>query len=229
MTRSTGHTAVQQGTQLFNRAHGCSTGHTDVQQGTRLFNRAQGWWTGHTDVQQGARMFNRVHGCSVVHTDVQQGTRTFFRADGCSTGHTAVQQGTRMFNRTHGCSTGHTDVQKSTRVVFKREHKSSVLQICQFQSLRINLNELWDNEVANCKHFKTAHWCFSMRINPTRYIRLYCIINALNLLHVSITFCGHLQGGVFFSKDILHRQPIQCTEDYNVKNSYVFIRTCWFY
>jgi len=34
---------------------------------------------------------------------------------------------------------------------------------------------------------------------------IYYIMNFVNLLHVSVVFCGHLQGGVF-SKDILQRQ-----------------------
>jgi len=56
-----------------------------------------------------------------------------------------------------------------------------------------------------------------MRTKPTSAydnIRIYYIIIAVNLLHVSVTFCGHLQGDAIFINDILQRQPSQCT---NVK------------
>jgi len=38
---------------------------------------------------------------------------------------------------------------------------------------------------------------------------IYYITIVVNLLHVSVTFCGHLQGNVFM-KNILQRQPNQC-------------------
>jgi hypothetical protein len=55
-----------------------------------------------------------------------------------------------------------------------------------------------------------------MRIKPKRAyknIRIYNIIIVLNFLHVSVTFCGHLQWRVC-SKDILRRQPNECTVFY---------------
>jgi hypothetical protein len=47
-----------------------------------------------------------------------------------------------------------------------------------------------------------------MRIKPTsayENIRIYYTIIIVKLLHVSVTFCGNLQGG-FYSKGILQRQ-----------------------
>jgi hypothetical protein len=41
-------------------------------------------------------------------------------------------------------------------------------------------------------------------------ILIYYVIIIINLLHVSVTFRGHLQGGVFL-KDRLEGQPSQCT------------------
>ena len=41
------------------------------------------------------------------------------------------------------------------------------------------------------------------------YIILLLLLSFLSLLHVSITFRGHLQGGIF-KKDIRQRQPNQC-------------------
>jgi hypothetical protein len=63
-------------------------------------------------------------------------------------------------------------------------------------------------EVNILKYFMTAHSCFTMRIKPiSAYVdtRIYHIIIFVHLPHVSVTFCGHLQGGVF-SKAILQRQ-----------------------
>ena len=57
------------------------------------------------------------------------------------------------------------------------------------------------------------HWCFTMRIkwtNVNENMWIYYIVIAVNLLHVSITSCGHLQGRVFM-KNILQRQPNQFT------------------
>jgi hypothetical protein len=48
-----------------------------------------------------------------------------------------------------------------------------------------------------------------MTIKPTsayENISIYYIKIVVNLLHVSVTFCGHLQGGAF-PKDMLQRQP----------------------
>jgi len=48
-----------------------------------------------------------------------------------------------------------------------------------------------------------------MTIKPTstyENICIYYIKIVVNLLHVSVTFCGHLQIGAF-SKDILQRHP----------------------
>jgi len=42
--------------------------------------------------------------------------------------------------------------------------------------------------------------------NAYENILIYCIKIVVNFLHVSVTFCSHLQGGAF-SKDILQRQP----------------------
>jgi len=45
----------------------------------------------------------------------------------------------------------------------------------------------------------TMQWRFIMRIKPASVyenIRIYYIIIVLNLLHVSVTLYGHLQGGV---------------------------------
>ena len=47
----------------------------------------------------------------------------------------------------------------------------------------------------------TIHWSFAMRIKPTstyENIWSYYIMIVVTLLHVSVTFCGHIQdGGVF--------------------------------
>jgi hypothetical protein len=48
----------------------------------------------------------------------------------------------------------------------------------------------------------------STRIKPIEVyenIRIYYTIIVVKLLHVSVTFCGHLQEG-FYSKGILQRQ-----------------------
>jgi len=37
------------------------------------------------------------------------------------------------------------------------------------------------------------------------------IVIVVNLLHVSVTYCGHLQGCVF-TEGVLQRQPNQCTD-----------------
>ena len=63
------------------------------------------------------------------------------------------------------------------------------------------------------KYFMTMQWCFAMRVRPTSAYEnmwIYYITIFVNLLHVSVTFCGHLQG-VFFSKHILQRQPRRST------------------
>jgi len=48
----------------------------------------------------------------------------------------------------------------------------------------------------------------SMRIKPTSVyenIRIYYTIIVVKLLHVSVTFCGHLQEG-FYTKSVLQRR-----------------------
>jgi hypothetical protein len=53
------------------------------------------------------------------------------------------------------------------------------------------------------------HGWFTTTIKPTsayENIWIYYIKIVVNLLHVSVTFCSHLQGGAF-SKNILQRQP----------------------
>jgi hypothetical protein len=51
------------------------------------------------------------------------------------------------------------------------------------------------------------------KINEYENIWICYIIIVVNLLHVSVTFCDHLQGCVcfFFAKDIFQRQPSECT------------------
>ena len=54
-----------------------------------------------------------------------------------------------------------------------------------------------------------------------------CIIG-VNLLHVSVTFCGHLQGGIF-TKDTLKRQPKRCINItyYNLNTWYMTYVKIW--
>jgi len=54
----------------------------------------------------------------------------------------------------------------------------------------------------------TNHSSNDSKINESMWI--YYIVIAVNLLHVSVTFCGRLQGHVF-TNDILQRRPNQCT------------------
>ena len=54
------------------------------------------------------------------------------------------------------------------------------------------------------KYLITIHWCLTVRIKPTRAyedMRIYHIIKVVNVLYISVTFCGYLQGGVF-TKDV---------------------------
>jgi len=48
-----------------------------------------------------------------------------------------------------------------------------------------------------------------MRIKPTseyENIRIYYIIIVVNLIHVLVTFCGHLQTGVFLERYITRKE-----------------------
>jgi hypothetical protein len=56
------------------------------------------------------------------------------------------------------------------------------------------------------------YFAITMGIRPSSAyegMRIYYIINVVKLLHVSATFCGHLQGG-FFTTVMLQRQQNQC-------------------
>jgi len=55
-----------------------------------------------------------------------------------------------------------------------------------------------------------------MTIKPTSAyedMRIYYTIGVIILLHVSFIYCGHLQGFVFSSKDILQRTYKHLPED----------------
>jgi hypothetical protein len=80
------------------------------------------------------------------------------------------------------------------------------------------------------KYFMTLQRCFTMRLKPTSAHEntwIYYITIIVNLLHVSVTLHGLLQGSVF-TRDILGDWNVYEVYD-NVTNTHIFICTCWFY
>ena len=74
------------------------------------------------------------------------------------------------------------------------------VQITIISAYRINwLVFITETEVF--KWFMTMHWWFNMRNKNSkciyRYVNLLCY-KQLSLLHVSATYCGHLQGGILW-------------------------------
>ena len=68
--------------------------------------------------------------------------------------------------------------------------------------------------VVDGREFETQICREFIRIKPTstyENVWFFYVIIVVNLLHASVTFCGLLQGGVFM-KDMLQRQPNQCTD-----------------
>jgi len=51
----------------------------------------------------------------------------------------------------------------------------------------------------NFKYFMTMHLRITVRIKPRsacEYSVFYYILNVVNHVHISVTFCDHIQGGV---------------------------------
>jgi hypothetical protein len=79
----------------------------------------------------------------------------------------------------------------------------SVITIMVGRTDILNTIVAWNPNIVIC-HENTTH---SAREN----MWIYYLIIVVNLLHVSATFCGYLQGDVFM-KGVLQRQPYKCTD-----------------